>query len=136
VIDVTRQGQVRVPGVEFVQANPTAADGRGTITLAYLFKANTPYVLYLATYTSANNVFIRTLESRNEEAVGLQGGLNSPRCRDRGEAIFWEDQGEGIFEPQGVIELRPTDDDFNDFVIVAGGVLIAPPCIELPTNIR
>jgi|GEM_PF-3866345 len=136
IIDATRQGAIAVPGVQFVQANPQAANGRGTMTVAYTFKANRTYALYLGTYTSTNDVFIRTLESRDSEAAGLQGGLDSPRGNDRGEAIFWEDQGEGVFDPQGFISLEPTDDDFNDFVIVAGGVLVTPPCVKLPSNIR
>jgi hypothetical protein len=137
IVDITRQGSVRVPGVEFVQANPRAADGRGTITVAYEFKANTPYLMYLGTYTSANNVFIRSFASNNIGAAGTQGDLGSVRSGgDRGEAIFWEDQGEGIFNPRGFIELIPSDDDFNDFVLVAGGVLVAVPCVKLPDNIR
>lgn len=138
IIDVTQQGTFAVPGVEFVQVNPTKSDGRGTMTVAYTFKANTPYALYLGTYTSTNDVFIRTLESRDPQAVGSQGGLNSPLGigNDRGEAIVWEDKGEGHFNPQGNIVLEPSDQDFNDFVIVAGGILVTPLCIELPANIR
>ncbi|MEC4806174.1 MAG: hypothetical protein SAJ12_08895 [Jaaginema sp. PMC 1079.18] len=137
IVDITRQGSVRVPNVEFVQSNPNAANGRGTITVAYEFKANTPYLLYLGTYTSANNVFIRSFASNNIGAAGTQGDLEGARGGgDRGEAIFWEDQGEGIFNPAGFIELVPSDDDFNDFVLVAGGVLVEVPCVKLPDNIR
>ncbi|MFP4006983.1 MAG: hypothetical protein ACLFV6_03110 [Spirulinaceae cyanobacterium] len=136
IVDVTRQGSVRVPNVEFVQANPRAADGRGTITVAYEFEANTPYLLYLGTYTSANDVFIRSFASNNIGAAGSQGDLATARGGDRGEAIFWEDQGEGFFNPAGFVELVPSDDDFNDFVLVAGGVLVEVPCVKLPNNIR
>lgn len=138
IVDVTQRGAIAVPGVEFVQINPSKSEGRGTMTVAYTFKANRPYALYLGTYTSTNNVFIRTLESQDPQAAGSQGGLNSPLGvgNERGEAIVWEDKGEGRFNPQGDLILEPSDGDFNDFVVLAGGILVTPLCIDLPANIR
>ena len=86
----------------------------------FTFKANTPYTFYLESRTGsgrvASLVFSSDLRNPNsrQQAKFDKGfeGLSS-----QGVQIKWDDQAAG----KQVTGAERNDDDFNDFVIVAGG---------------
>jgi hypothetical protein len=86
----------------------------------FTFKANTPYTLYLESRTAtgrvASLVFSNDLKNPNSRQQskfdkGFEG-LGS-----QGVKINWDDQAVG----RQITGAARNDDDFNDFVIIAGG---------------
>ncbi|NEO84741.1 MAG: hypothetical protein F6J87_10875 [Spirulina sp. SIO3F2] len=107
-------------GAQVVAVRDRAAQGQGTVIVEYLFKANVPHVFYMDIYTPAEERYITTLTSVNVQNTRFAGALDD----GQGLAIAWEDQGEGRVTA-GELETEPSDGDFNDMVVFAGGQL---PC--------
>jgi hypothetical protein len=86
----------------------------------FTFKANTPYTLYLESRTSsgrvASLVFSNDLKNPNSrQQTKFDKGFEGLAAQ--GVKINWDDQAAG----KQVTGAPRNDDDFNDFVIIAGG---------------
>lgn len=102
-------------------AGGTIVNGQGEASslAEYTFKAGTRYSLYLES-VSSTGVTRRTVQAINVNAARFQGGLNTGQTDDIiGARISWDDQG---------LPRPGKDDDFDDFVVEAGGFLQAVPC--------
>jgi hypothetical protein len=86
----------------------------------FTFKANTPYTLYLESRTGtgrvASLVFSNDLKNPNSrQQTKFDKGFEGLGAQ--GVKINWDDQAAG----KQVTGAARNDDDFNDFVIIAGG---------------
>jgi hypothetical protein len=86
----------------------------------FMFKANTPYTLYLESRTGsgrvASLVFSNDLKNPNSrQQTKFDKGFEG--LGSQGVKINWDDQAVG----KQVTGAERNDDDFNDFVIIAGG---------------
>ncbi len=86
----------------------------------FTFKANTPYTLYLESRTGggrvASLVFSNDLKNPNSrQQTKFDKGFEG--LGSQGVKINWDDQAAG----NQVTGAERNDDDFNDFVIIAGG---------------
>lgn len=95
----------------------------------FTFEANTPYAFYLQVFDARSGQLRTTLYSTRLDRMGngstpgateTVGGLADGSVGDRkGVRISWDDTG--LPEPG-------KDRDFDDFIVEAGGYLIASPC--------
>jgi hypothetical protein len=86
----------------------------------FTFKANTPYTLYLESRTGtgrvASLVFSNDLKNPNSrQQTKFDKGFEGLGAQ--GVKINWDDQAAG----KQVTGAERNDDDFNDFVVIAGG---------------
>lgn len=121
----TGQPQTRSPGQNNIG---TSLDFLGTVQggtvqnqLAdFTFQANKRYAFYLESVSPTGQTRRRVLSSSNL-AAAFDGSLDSgDRGGVTGSRIAWDD--DGLPQAQG------KDDDFDDFVIEAGGYLIEVTC--------
>jgi hypothetical protein len=86
----------------------------------FTFKANTPYTMYLESRTGSGRVasLVYSVDLRNPDSrqqsklsTGFEG-LSS-----QGVQVKWDDQAKG----RQATGAERNDDDFNDFVVIAGG---------------
>jgi len=86
----------------------------------FTFQANTRYGFYLES-VSATGQTRRTVLSTSNLAAVFNGSLDSgDRSGIIGSRIAWDDDG--------LPQAKGKDDDFDDFVIEAGGYLVSVPC--------
>lgn len=86
----------------------------------FTFKANTRYAFYLES-VSATGQTRRTVVSTSTTAALFNGTLDSGEHSGIvGSQVAWDDDG--------LPEAKRKDDDFDDFVIEAGGYLVTVPC--------
>jgi hypothetical protein len=110
-------------GARIVTTRANANQGQGSVIVEYLFEANVPYVFYLDVYTATEDRYINTFISTDVQTNSVTGALDD----GRGVIIAWEDDGEGRVTTGGSLEVEPTDLDFDDVVVFAGGQL---PCVR------
>jgi hypothetical protein len=84
----------------------------------FVFKANTPYTMYLESRTASGRVasLVYSVDLRNpnnRQQVKLDKGFEG--LGSQGVRINWDDQ---MKTKKGAIR---TDEDFNDFLVIAGG---------------
>jgi hypothetical protein len=86
----------------------------------FTFQANTRYGFYLES-VSATGQTRRTVLSTSNLAAVFNGALDAGnRSGITGTRIAWDDDG--------LPQAKGKDDDFDDFVIEAGGYLVSVPC--------
>jgi hypothetical protein len=89
----------------------------------FTFKANTRYAFYLESVSPTGQT-TRSVLSTNSLAAIFDGALDAgDRGGVVGSRIAWDDSG---------LPRPGKDDDFDDFVIEAGGYLVTVPCPPLP----
>jgi hypothetical protein len=120
----TGESQVRAPG----QNNTgTSIDFLGTVQggtvqnqlTEFTFQANKRYAFYLESVSPTGQTR-RTVVSTSDLAAVFNGSLDGgDRNGVVGTRVSWDDQG---------IARAGKDDDFDDFVIEAGGYLVTVPC--------
>ena len=118
----TGQSQVPVPGQDntgMPRDYLGTVDG-GTVQnrlTEYTFKANTPYAFYLESVSPTGQTR-RTVLSTDTLAATFDGSLDSgTRDAVTGSRLKWDDSG---------LPQAGKDNDYDDFVIEAGGFLITP----------
>lgn len=118
----TAQPQVPVPGQDNTN---TPRDYLGTVDggtvqnrlTEYTFKANTPYAFYLESVSPTGQTR-RSVLSSDALAATFDGSLDSgTRDQVTGSRIKWDDSG---------LPQAGKDNDYDDFIIEAGGFLINP----------
>jgi hypothetical protein len=124
----TGKPQTRVPGQSSLG---TSLDYLGTVQggtvrnqlSEFTFKANTRYAFYLESVSPTGETR-RTVVSTNQLATVFNGALDSGnRGGVIGNRISWDDDG--------LPEAKRKDNDFDDFVIEAGGYLVTVPCVPV-----
>jgi hypothetical protein len=118
------ESQVRAPG----QNNTgTSIDFLGTVQggtvqnqlTEFTFEANKRYAFYLESVSPTGQTR-RTVVSTSDLAAVFNGSLDAgDRNGVVGTRVSWDDQG---------LARAGKDDDFDDFVIEAGGYLVTVPC--------
>jgi hypothetical protein len=89
----------------------------------FTFKANTRYALYLESVSPTGQTR-RTVVSTSDLATAFDGALDSGnRSGVVGTRIAWDDDG--------LPQAKRKDNDFDDFVIEAGGYLVTVPCVPV-----
>lgn len=102
----------------------TLVNGRGEASslIEFTFKAGTRYTLYLDSM-SPTGVTRRTVQAINVNSAHFRGALDAGQNEDVvGTRISWDDQG---------LPRVRKDNDFNDFVVEAGGYLQTVPCVPV-----
>lgn len=121
----TGKPQTRAPGSNSIG---TRLDYVGTVDggtvqnqfSEFTFKANTRYAFYLES-VSVTGQTRRTVVSTSDTAAMFNGTLDSgDHGGIIGSRVAWDDDG--------LPQAKRKDDDFDDFVIEAGGYLITVPC--------
>jgi hypothetical protein len=88
----------------------------------YTFKANTRYAFYLESVSPTGQTR-RTVLSTNTLSALFNGALDAGNREGIvGSRISWDDSG---------LPRPGKDDDFDDFVIEAGGYLVTVPCVPV-----
>lgn len=97
-------------------------EGNASSLVEFTFKAGERYTLYLES-VSPTGATRRTVQAINLNAAQFQGGLDSGQDNDLvGTRISWDDQG---------LPRPGKDNDFDDFVLEAGGYLIKVTCPQV-----
>jgi hypothetical protein len=86
----------------------------------FTFKANTPYTMYLESRTGSGRVasMVYSLDMKNpnsRQQTKLSKGFEG--LGSQGVEVKWDDQAVG----RQITGAARNDDDFNDFVVIAGG---------------
>ncbi len=92
-------------------------EGQASRVIRFRFAANTPYVFYLDSVNPYTRTAQTTLVSTNLSNTRFSGNLEAGQP---GNPMNWEDTG--LKTPIVV----GSDNDFNDFNIIAGGFLLTP----------
>ncbi len=94
-------------------------DGDATNRVEFTFAPNTPYVFYLESVSPTGQTR-RSLRSSSALSARFAGDLDGGTSGDRtGVRLAWDDDGLPGEDP---------DSDFDDFIVEAGGYLVAEPC--------
>jgi hypothetical protein len=89
----------------------------------FTFKANTRYAFYLESVSPTGQTR-RTVVSTSNLATVFDGALDAGnRSGVIGSRIAWDDSG--------LPEAKRKDNDFDDFVVEAGGYLVTVPCVSV-----
>lgn len=97
-------------------------EGNASSLIEFTFKAGERYSLYLES-VSPTGATRRTVQAINLNAAQFQGGLDSGQDNELvGTRISWDDQG---------LPRPGKDNDFDDFVLEAGGYLIKVTCPQV-----
>jgi len=97
-------------------------EGNASSLVEFTFKAGERYTLYLES-VSPTGATRRTVQAINLNAAQFQGGLDSGQDNELvGTRISWDDQG---------LPRPGKDNDFDDFVLEAGGYLIKVTCPQV-----
>lgn len=95
------------------------AQGEATPLTEYTFRANTRYAFFLESVTPTGQTR-RIFQSGNNLTAAIRGALDAGNQGDViGTRLSLDDSG---------LPSRGKDNDFDDFVIEAGGFLFAPAC--------
>ncbi len=110
---------------------PVAGDFRGTVSggtvrqrlTEFTFEANTPYALYLESFSPTTGRSLGTVLSTSSLAAQFNGELDGGQLGQIvGSRLIWDDDG---------LPGERKDNDFDDFVVEAGGYLIDFTCPPL-----